>query len=209
MFALSTIQRVCVGPPRGSPLTVVCRPSTRPALIAPLVALALLLAAPALARADCAPQPLARTFLPWLDAAWYEAAPDGALEAGGAGWSLDGGAAVVAANDPYEPGSSALALPAGASATTAPVCVDLAHPTVRFFAGGGSGPLVVTAVFRDALGLAHELPVGAVLGTGGAWTPSPVLPVVGNLLSTQVSFRFLSAGDWRIDDVFVDPYSKG
>jgi hypothetical protein len=36
-----------------------------------------------------------------------------------------------------------------------------------------------------------------------------VLPVVGNLLSTQVSFRFLSAGDWRIDDVFVDPYSKG
>src|SRR3954447_12402877 len=95
-------------PPLGQCEAVVCRPSTRPALVAPLLALALLLAAPALARADCASQPLARTFLPWLDAAWYEAAPDGSLEGGGAGWSLAGGAAVVAANDPYEPGSSAL-----------------------------------------------------------------------------------------------------
>jgi hypothetical protein len=176
--------------------------------MAPLLALVLLLVAPALARADCAAQPLDRTFLPWLDASWYEAAPDGGFEGGGAGWSLANGAAVVTANDPYESGSSALALPAGASATTAPVCVDLAHPTVRFFASGGSGPLVVTATFRDVLGLQHELPVGVVLGSG-AWTPSPIMPIVGNLLSSQVSFRFASAGDWQIDDVFVDPYSKG
>jgi hypothetical protein len=189
-------------------LTVVCRPSTRPALIASLLALALLLVAPALARADCAAQPLDRTFLPWLDAAWYEAAPDGALEAGGAGWTLAGGAAVVNGNDPYEPGTSALSLPAGASATTPPVCVDLAHPTLRFFARGGSGPLVVTALFRDALGLQHELPVGTLVA-GGDWAPSPVLAIVGNLLSSQVTFRFVSAGTWRVDDVFVDPYSKG
>jgi hypothetical protein len=187
---------------------VVCRPSTRPALMVPLLALALLLAAPALARADCAAQPLAHTFLPWLDAAWYEAAPDGGLEGGGANWALADGAAVVTANDPYEPGSSALALPAGASATTPPMCVDLAHPTIRFFARGGSGALVVTALFTDALGVPHELPVGA-LAAGGDWAPSPVMAIVGNLLSSQVAFRFASAGDWRIDDVFVDPYSKG
>jgi hypothetical protein len=114
---------------------------------------------------------------------------------------------VVDGNDPFQAGSRSLALPDGASATTAPICVDLAHPTVRFFASGGSGPLVVTALFRDALGLAHELPVGMLLG--GDWSPSPVLPVVGNLLSSQVSFRFASAGAWQIDDVFVDPYSKG
>jgi hypothetical protein len=36
-----------------------------------------------------------------------------------------------------------------------------------------------------------------------------VMPVLGNLLSSQVSFRFTSLGDWRVDDVFVDPYSKG
>jgi hypothetical protein len=187
---------------------VVCRPSTRPALIAPLLALALLLVAPARARADCAAQPLSHTFLPWLDAAWYEAAPDGGLEAGGSGWTLAGGAAVVTDNDPYEAGTNALALPAGASATTPAICVDLAHPTIRFFARGGSGALVVTALFRDALGLPHELPVGA-LTAGGDWAPSPVLAIVGNLLSSQVAFRFASAGDWRVDDVFVDPYSKG
>lgn len=183
-------------------------PSTRPALIGPLLALALLLVAPALARADCGPQPLAHTFMPWLDASWYEAAPDGGLEAGGAGWALGDGAAVVTGNDPYEPGTSALSLPAGASATTPPICVDLAHPTLRFFARGGSGVLLVTALFRDALGLQHALPVGA-LTAGGDWAPSPVLAIVGNLLSSQVAFRFASVGDWQLDDVFVDPYSKG
>jgi hypothetical protein len=208
MFALSTIPVVWADAARASRLTVVCRPSTRPALIGPLLALVLLLVAPALARADCASQPLSRTFLPWLDAAWYEAAPDGGLEAGGAGWTLADGAAVVPGNDPYEAGTSALALPAGASATTAPVCVDLAHPTIRFFARGGSGALVVTALFRDVLGGQHELPVGA-LTAGGDWAPSPVLAIVGNLLSSQVAFRFVSAGDWRVDDVYVDPYSKG
>jgi hypothetical protein len=208
MFTLSTPRLVWAGPAGESRLTVVCRPSTRPALVAPLLALALLLVAPALARADCAPQPLAHTFLPWLDAAWYEAVPDGALEGGGAGWTLADGAAVVNGNDPYEPGASALSLPAGASATTPAMCVDLAHPTLRFFARGGSGALVVTALFRDALGLPHELPVGALVA-GGDWAPSPVLAIAGNLLSSQVAFRFASAGDWEIDDVYVDPYSKG
>jgi hypothetical protein len=199
---------VCGGAAGECRLTVVCRPSTRPALIAPLLALALLLLVPALARADCADQPMSRTFLPWLDAAWYETAPNGGLEAGGSGWTLAGGAAVVRDNDPYEDGTRALSLPAGASATTAPVCVDIAHPTIRFFARGGSGALVVTALFRDPLGLQDELPVGA-LTAGGDWTPSPVLAIVGNLLSSQVTFRFASTGDWRIDDVYVDPYSKG
>ena len=176
--------------------------------MAPLLALALLFAVPAIARADCSPQPLAHTFLPWLDAAWYEAAPNGGLEDGGAGWTLAGGAAVVDGNNPYQPGANALSLPAGASATTPPMCVDLAHPTVRFFARGGSGPLAVTAVFRDALGNEDELPLGTALASP-VWAPSAVMPVLGNLLSDEVSFRFSSLGAWRIDDVFVDPYSKG
>jgi hypothetical protein len=208
MFALSTFGPVCVGLPRALGAVVVCRPSTRPVLIAPLLALALLLAAPAAAHADCPPQPLAHTFLPWLDPAWYEAAPDGGLEAGGAGWTLAGGAAVVAANDPYQPGASALALPAGATATTPPMCVDVAHPTLRFFTQGGSGPLTVSVLFRDSLGVEQELQVGTAL-TSPDWAPSAVMPVLGNVLSEQVSFRFASAGDWRVDDVFVDPYSKG
>ena len=91
-----------------------CRPSTRPALAGLFLALALLLSAPALARADCPAQPLDHTFLPWLDPAWYEAAPDGGLEHGATGWTLAGGAAVVDGNETYLDGAKSLSLPSPA-----------------------------------------------------------------------------------------------
>jgi hypothetical protein len=181
-----------------------CRPSTRRALTA-LLALVFFAAVPAAARADCPALPLDRTFLPWLDAAWYEAAPDGGFEAGGAGWSLSGGAAVVDGNDPFLAGARSLSLPAGASAVTPPICVDPAHPTVRLFARGGSltAPLAVSVVVGG-----REIAVGSVPASP-AWAPSPVIPLLGNLVSGELSLRFASAGDWQLDDVYVDPYSKG
>jgi hypothetical protein len=183
---------------------MVCRPRT---LAVALALAAWFVALPDTARADCPAQPLDRTFLPWLDAAFYEAAPDGGVEAGGQGWTLAGGAAVVDGNEPYLDGARALSLPSGASATTAPMCVDLAHPTVRFFARGGT-LLTVTALFTDALGGSHELPVGAVAASP-AWAPSLPMPVVANVLAREVRFRFTALGGWLVDDVFVDPYSKG
>jgi hypothetical protein len=185
-----------------------CRPSTRPAIAALALTVLTLLAMPALARADCPALPLDRTFLPWLDVAWYEAAPAGSFESGATGWSLAQGAAVGDGNDPFLAGSHSLWLPAGSTATTPPVCVDLAHPTIRFFARGSGAPLLVSVLFRDSLGAAHELPVGSVTA-GAGWAPSLPLAVAGNLLSGQVSFRFASASAWQIDDVYVDPYSKG
>ena len=96
-----------------------------------------------------------------------------------------------------------LSLPAGSSATTGPVCVTVAHPTIRFFARGNG--LMTVSVLAGGL----ELPIGAVAG-GGSWSPSLPMPVVFNLLGEQdVRFRFVSAGALRIDDVYVDPYSKG
>ena len=64
--------------------------------------------------------------------------------------------------------------------------------------------------FRTLLGLELTLPVGVVLG-GEQWAPTLPLLVVGNLLSREARFKFSSApgGAWQIDDVFVDPYSKG
>ena len=46
---------------------------------------------------------------------------------------------------------------------------------------------------------------------GEQWTPTLPLLVGGNLLSSEARFTFTSApgGAWQIDDVFVDPYSKG
>jgi hypothetical protein len=171
---------------------------------------ALALTASPAGAATCPEQPLARTFQPWLDPAWYEAAPDGGFERGGS-WALSGGAAVVDGNQPFLAGERSLELPAGAVATTAPVCVTLARPTLRFFArntGTARAPLNVSVVFRT-LGLPVELPVGIVLA-GAQWAPSPVVLMVANLLSNEVRFRFRPVGgDWQIDDLYIDPYSKG
>jgi hypothetical protein len=172
----------------------------------PRIALALFAACVALALAAPAAQActgsVSRPFLPWLDLAWYERAPDGGFEAGADGWSLDG-AAVVDGGHPWGGDQRSLSIPAGSSATTPPVCVTVAHPTIRFFARG-TGSITVTVLAGGV-----ELPVGVVLG-GGSWWPSLPMPVLANLLGAQeVRFRFASAGALRIDDVYVDPYSKG
>jgi hypothetical protein len=179
--------------------------------IAAAVLTVLALAGPAEASAEpCAPAPADKTFLPWLDVADYVSAPEGDLESAGS-WALDGGAAVVAGNEPFQVGgaedSASLRLPGGSSATTAPMCVGLEHPTLRFFA---KGPLLGTLKV-DALVDGQALPIGAVAG-GGRWAPSLPLPIVLNNLSllerTDVSFRFtpLLGSSWSVDDVYVDPY---
>jgi hypothetical protein len=176
-------------------------------------------AAAPVAQADlltgCAPGPSEREFLPWLDIARYVPVGDHGLEAGGQGWNLDG-AAVVAGNEPWRVGgrhdSRALALPAGSTATTPPMCVGLEHPTVRFFARG-TGLLAVEVIADSPLGRT-VLPIGVAVGTG-TWAPSLPLVMAANALSllpgdaTQARFRFTPVtGSWQVDDVYVDPYSK-
>jgi hypothetical protein len=178
----------------------------------------LALAVPAQARAaGCPSQPVFQTFQPWLDPAWYVPAPGGDVEGGGGEWTLVDGAAVADGTEPFLAGGRSLTLPAGSSATTAPMCVGVEHPTLRLFArntGDSASLLAVSVVFRDPLGLRHALPVG-MIAAGSRWAPTPVMPVVANLLAVlgdqDVAFRFAPVGDgqWAIDDVWVDPYKKG
>jgi hypothetical protein len=169
--------------------------------------------------ASCTPDDTSKPFLPWVDVANYVLAPGGDLEAEGA-WSLAGGAAVVDGNEPFQVGgeehASSLRVPAGGSAETAPMCVGLEHPTLRFFAKRESsswlGALRVDAVFSDEDGREHVWPMAGVMGSSG-WAPSAPLPIVINTLAVtgstiRVSFRFtpLNGSQWRIDDVYVDPY---
>jgi hypothetical protein len=181
-------------------------------LLAAVGALAVLAFGAPQALAACPAQPVDQTFRPWLDPAYYQAAPDSGFEAGGS-WVLAGGATLVDGNQPFLAGTRSLDLPPGSSATTAPICVTVAHPTIRFFArnaGSALSPLIVTAQFRTLLGLQLELPVGVVLG-GGEWQPTLPLLMLGNLLASEVRFRLTAAPDsaWQVDDVYVDPYSKG
>lgn len=170
-----------------------------------LALVALLFAAPA-AQA-CTDQPLSKPFTPWLDVANYEPAPDLGVEDGAGAWTLNG-ASVASGGHPWNGGDRSLRIPAGTNAVTGPVCITMLHPTLRFFARPSTllGVLTVSVIAGPL-----ELPVGVVAGLGTAWSPSPILPILVNLLGDQdVRFRFTSTlGSFRIDDVWIDPYSKG
>ena len=91
---------------------------------------------------------------------------------------------------------------------------------MRLFVKRRSGGLLSTStlhvdvLFETATGDVASLPVGVVTN-GGSWRPTPAMPIVVNLLPllpgemTPVAFRFTAdGGDWSIDDVWVDPYSR-
>jgi hypothetical protein len=160
-----------------------------------------------------------RPFLRWLDPAAYVLAPGGDFE-GRSGWALSGRAGVVRGNEPWRVGgrhdSFSLLLRDGASATTPPVCVGLLHPTLRFFATGGSGRswLRVEVFYRTLAGPASH--VVAFLPPHARWAPTLPLPFLANALgltalegtTTTVQFRFTATGGapWQVDDVYVDPW---
>lgn len=165
-------------------------------------------------------------FLRFLDPLPYTLAPDGGFEGGAAGWKLTGGARVVSGNESFAlsgPGSKSLLIPSGGSATSPPMCVGLLLPVVRFVYQGGNllSTMKVEAVWTNAAGGQSSivlLPV--VLGGAASWTPTlPLLQLGGALnaltlngLTTNMSFRFtpkgglFGSGNWRIDDVYVDPW---
>jgi hypothetical protein len=198
----------------------------RRGLLAALTAAAatMALAAPAnagvltMSATNCADGALTQPFKPWSDSAYYKEVKGGSFEGGATGWTLRGGARVVAGNEPWKVrnarDTASLLLPAGSSATSAPSCVGLAEPTMRFFAKKNRGllsTLAVTVWVKTSLGLELPVPIGVVLGNG-TWKPSPRLLIVANLLPlfpgdrTPVAFTFTPLlGDWQIDDVYVDP----
>jgi hypothetical protein len=167
---------------------------------------------------DCQDGALTQPFRAWNDTANYKLVGGGAFEPAATGWTLRGSARVVSGNEPWKVGGTAhsrsLRLPAGSSATTPPVCVGLAEPTLRFFAKKNRGLLSTLAVsvwVKTSLGLEVPVPIGVVLGNG-TWKPSPRMLIVANLLPlfpgdrTPVAFQFTPLlGEWQIDDVYVDP----
>jgi hypothetical protein len=170
---------------------------------------------------DCGDPPLTQPFKRWLDYSQYKLVDHGTFEDGTEGWNLTGGARVVngtATQRVSGDGSKSLLLPAGATATTPPVCVGLNEPTLRYFARKNSGLLstltVSVQVQLELGGTWVTLPVGVDLG--GPWHPSLPHLVLANLLPllppdmTAVRFKFapILGGEWQIDDVYVDPRGK-
>jgi hypothetical protein len=170
---------------------------------------------------DCGTPQISQAFKPWSDPSSYKLVGGGDFENGSDGWVLSGGAKIVAGDATAKIGGAgdakSLSLPAGSSATTPPVCVGLAEPSLRFFARKNSGllsTLVVSVQVQTSLGIWVTLPIGVDLG--GAWQPSLPMLVVANLLpllppdQTAVKFHFtpILGGSWQVDDVYVDPMHR-
>jgi hypothetical protein len=172
-------------------------------------------AAPASAGLGLAcPSPTSTPFAAWSDYANYAFVPDGGFEAGASGWNLGGGARVVAGNESFYVHSKldkvSLSLPAGASATSPPMCISLFSSKMRFVARGDAGSKVkVQILYRGLLSSVLGILDGGTYTVGGSWKPSPQIGMLGGLLpllTSSVSFRFTAVGGAAaIDDVYLDP----
>lgn len=148
----------------------------------------------------------------------------GSFEAGLPAWSLAGGAALVAGNntaggDPLT-NTRSLSLPAGSSATSPTVCVTRDAPTIRFYVrntGAAASRLGVTVIYSLPNGKIKSKQVAQVTGTG-VWQPSAAIVYKADTFATAsptgttyVSFQFSpldASGQWRVDDVYVDPFKR-
>jgi hypothetical protein len=173
--------------------------------------------------ARCPDEALDRKFLPWLDLAYYKAAPNGGFENGSSAWSLRGAASVVSGNESFYVNDAgdrySLSLPSGSSATTSATCITTLDGTIRLFVrntGSLLSTLKVEVLYTDLLGTPRAQTIALVLG-GSRWQPTLPIVTLANLLhpplltdgKVDVSFRFTplgSLGGWRIDDVYVDPF---
>lgn len=173
------------------------------------------LAAPASA-ATCAGNS-SQPFSPWGDFNFYELAPNGTLESTN-GWTLTGGAKLVRGSEPFAVtgrlGQYSLSLPRGATATSPSMCLDEARPTFRFFARSPQGAAASLSAEAVAEKPAQVAALGSVAGTT-EWAPVPAMSTgVSGLLidrkgTVAVRLRFKAAGDFQIDDVYVDPRKMG
>jgi len=190
-------------------------------LAAAVAGLGLLAAAPA-AHA-CTPQPATgRPFTPWDDFGNYALVAGGDVEGDLAGWTLNG-AQVVEGNEPFQVGGAAdhlsLALAAGDSVTTAPICIDDTYPWFRFFArntAGRKAKLRVEVLYTDVKGKLREEGTGDYATREDDWLPTGSLgidvdwdKVPGG--AVPISFRFTarSNSSFLVDDVYVDPMARG
>lgn len=159
----------------------------------------------------CNVSTLSQPFAPWLDYAEYELVPGGDFES--SSWTLAGGAKLVAGSEPYAVtgtlGSASLSLPPGSSTRSPLTCVDVTEPAIRFFVAG-TGSVAVSVVDGGSV-----VPVG-VVAAGGEWAPTPLVLTNSAALaapsggSAQVAVAFSGvSGNPRVDDVFVDPWSRG
>jgi hypothetical protein len=194
-------------------------------IVATAVAALTLAAAPAAQAAGVAADPdgctplaaLEQPFAPWGDSGLYVLHPGGDMESDLPGWELSGGAALVAGDDELGvlEGASVLALPAGATAVTSPICIDETFTHARVLARAtlpSVSKLQVDVLYTDVRGKTVEKGSKTFSTKSMEWGPSDNFGINAKLLgAAPVQFRFSAPNhsSWLLDDFYVDPRSRG
>lgn len=193
------------------------------AVVAAAFCVALGAAAPAGAAPACTPATGSPVFsAQFNDSADYIPLAGGTFEGDMTGWTLTG-ASVVSGNEPFYVNSTtdshSLSISPGGSATSPAFCLSNALPTYRFFAhsakAGWGATLNVYVRWTDASGAGGIVPAASLSGNAfTSWQPTAALPlgsVLGSGTSVTAQFEFVagSGSSWSIDDVYLDPYSRG
>jgi hypothetical protein len=135
----------------------------------------------------------------------------------------DAGVPIAAATGARSAGAElgALAINADGSATSPPLCIDAAMPTLRLFAretSGTSATMTVALLWSDTFGIRHTTTVATIARADDSWAPTNVLALATAVPLTQpggtqeVQVELLpraAGGNWAITDIYADPYSKG
>jgi hypothetical protein len=192
-------------------------------LVLAIATVALALTSATAAKADLLPGLLggncgstSAVFAPWGDPFKYYFAPNGGFESGSTGWSLSGGATVVAGNESFKIHSSndsrSLLIPDRGSASIN-VCYGVTYPGFRFFvksADGKPANVRVRVVARSLLGILSILDGGTV-AVGSEWAPSSKISclfsaLVAPLGTKSMQIQIVAGGNVQIDDLYVDPF---
>lgn len=170
---------------------------------------------------DGATQPFVR----FHDRHTYIPVPGGVFTSAIAPATLTGGAALVSDTDPLGDGTAtatSLSLPAGSSVTTAPVCVDSRFPTLRLMArraGDVRARLGIEVLHLDASGRhaakSHALLVPAHVKGWFLVHPRSVRAGGfgrGGNSPQRIAIRIVAPANgptWEVNDIYVDPHSRG
>jgi hypothetical protein len=176
-------------------------------------------AAPAVASAcTLSTGPVSKVFAKYADYANYMLAPNGIFANGTNGWSLSGASLVSGGPGLVSGDGHSVVIQQGGNLTSPTFCIGVSTPTVRLMVrqpDGGASTMYVYALWKDWSGQSQTTYIGWIAGST-SWAPSQPLNVAsvplwetGTTLSMRIELVPQTGSNWSVDDVFIDPYSRG
>lgn len=162
---------------------------------------------------SCNAPALAEVYSWAQDTNWYAAVPGSTWDSMSAsGWTLSGGAKIMADTLADGARGNVLYLPSGSKATTPQLCISTSYPfgrtEIRSLAG--SQGVNISVSYLGAKGWGANLPSGSQAGTSTVWSlPSPFTIPPSTVTGWQYAKFTLTAmgsnSKYELSNLYIDP----